>query len=182
MPRLPIMTRDEMTPDQQRVHDDIAGGPRGAVRGPFHALLYSPPLADAAQKLGQYVRYDCTIPQKLRELAILITAHHWKAQYEWFAHEGHARDAGLPDAVIEAIRHGERPDFSDDAEEEIYDFCTELYAAKRVSDATFARVEARHGKVGAVELGGLLGHYNLIAITLNIAEIPVPGGEKPLTE
>ena len=74
------------------------------------------------------------------------------------------------------------PDFSDDAEEEIYDFCTELYAAKRVSDGTFARVEARHGKVGAVELGGLLGHYNLIAITLNIAEIPVPGGEKPLAE
>ena len=94
MARLPELARENMTPDQQRVSDDIAGGPRGAVRGPFHALLYSPPLADAAQKLGQYVRYDCSIPQKLRELAILITAYHWKAQYEWFAHEGHARDAG----------------------------------------------------------------------------------------
>ena len=180
MARLPQLSRDEMTPEQQRVHDDIAGGPRGGVRGPFHALLYSPPLADAVQKLGQYVRYDCSIPQKLRELAILITAYHWKAQYEWFAHEPHAREAGLPDPVIEAIRQGERPEFGDVAEEEIYDFCTELFETKRVSDAMFTKIEARHGRAGAVELGGLLGHYNLIAITLNIAETPVPGGVKPL--
>jgi 4-carboxymuconolactone decarboxylase len=179
---MPELSRDAMTAEQQRVHDDIAGGPRGGVRGPFYALLYSPPLADAAQKLGQYVRYDCSIPQKLRELAILITAYHWKAQYEWFAHESHAREAGLPDPVIDAIREGKRPSFTDAAEEEIYNFCTELYENKRVSDASFAKVEARHGKVGAVELGGLLGHYNLIAITLNIAEIEVPGGAKPLAE
>jgi 4-carboxymuconolactone decarboxylase len=171
-----------MTPEQRRVSDDIAGGPRGAVRGPFHALLYSPQLADCAQRLGQYVRYDCSIPQKLRELAILITAKHWVAQYEWFAHESHARDAGLPDAVIEAIRQGKRPAFEDASEEEIYDFCTELYDKKRISDATFAKVEARFEKAGAVELAGLLGHYNLIAITLNVGNIPVPGGEQPLAE
>ena len=182
MARLPQRSRDEMPPEQQRVYDDIGGGPRGGVRGPFHALLYSPKLADAAQKLGQYVRYDCSIPAKLRELAILITAHHWKAQYEWFAHEPHAREAGLPDPVIVAIQNGKRPDFSDVAEEEIYNFCTELYEKKRISDATFAKIEARHGKTGAVELGGLLGHYNLIAITLNIAETPVPGGAKPLAD
>ena len=171
-----------MSPEQQRVHDDIAGGPRGGVRGPFHALLYSPSLADCAQKLGQYVRYDCSIPAKLRELAILITAHHWVAQYEWFAHEPHARKAGLPDPVIEAIRQGERPNFTDAAEAEIYDFCTELYDNKRISDETFAKVEARHGRVGAVELAGLLGHYNLIAITLNVCDIPAPGGAKPLAD
>lgn len=182
MSRFPKLTRDEMSPEQQRVSDAIAGGPRGGVRGPFHALLYSPKLADCAQQLGQYVRYDCSIPQKLRELAILITAKHWVAQYEWYAHENHARDAGLPDPVIEAIRQGERPSFDDPAEEEIYDFCTELYADKRINDSTYAKVEARFGKVGAVELAGLLGHYNLIAITLNVAEIPVPGATNPLAE
>ena len=182
MVRFPELSREDMTSEQQRVSDDIAGGPRGGVRGPFHALLYSPQLADCAQRLGQYVRYDCSIPQKLRELAILITAKHWVAQYEWFAHETHARDAGLPDSVIEAIRHGEQPNFDDPAEEEIYNFCTELYARKRVSDGTYAKVEDRFGKSGAVELAGLLGHYNLIAITLNVGDIPVPGGEKPLAE
>ena len=182
MARLPLISRDELNPEQQRVYDDIAGGPRGAVRGPFLSLLYSPKLADCAQKLGRFVRYDCSVPQKLREMAILITARHWRSQYEWYAHETHARNAGLPDAVIEAIRHGERPDFTDPAEAEIYDFCTELYDTKRVSDATFARVEARHGKTGAVELAGLLGHYNLIAITLNMSETPVPGGARPLAE
>lgn len=182
MARLSDVNRDNLTAEQQRVFDAIAGGPRGGVRGPFHALLHSPHLADCAQKLGQYVRYDSPIPQKLRELAILITAYHWKSQYEWFAHESHARKAGLPDAVIDSIRRGERPAFSDPAEEEIYDFCTELYENRRVSDAAYARVAARHGPAGPVELGGLLGHYNLIAITLNINETEVPGGARPLGE
>ena len=182
MSRFPELSRDELSPEQQRVFDDIAGGPRGGVRGPFHVLLRSPALADAAQKLGQYVRYDCSIPQKLRELAILITAKHWSAQYEWFAHESHARKPGLPDDVIEAVRHGERPEFGDAAEEEIYDFCTELYENRRVSDGTYAKVEARFGNVGAVELAGLLGHYNLIAITLNVGEVSVPDGSTPLPD
>ena len=180
MARLPELSRAELNPEQRRVYDDIASGPRGGVRGPFHALLYSPPLADCVQKLGQYVRYDCSLPPKLRELAVLITARHWMAQYEWFAHETHARNAGLPDAVIEAVKNRERPDFSDPAEEEIYDFCVELYETRRIGDTTYAKVLARHGQQGAVELAGLLGHYSLIAITLNVCDIPAPNGETPL--
>lgn len=182
MSRLPAIDPENLTPEQKRVYDAIAGGPRGGVRGPFLALLQSPSLADCVQKLGAYVRYDCSVPWKLRELAILITARHWLAQYEWFAHEKHAREAGLPEPVIEAIRKGERPAFADPAEEEIYDFCSELYADKRVSDAVYDRVLARYGQTGVVELCGLVGHYNLIAITLNVMEVPVPTGEKPLPE
>jgi len=182
MSRLPALDPEQLTADQKRVYDAIADGPRGGVRGPFLALLRSPPLADAVQRLGAYVRYDCSVPWKLRELAILLTARHWKAQYEWFAHEKQAREAGLPDAVIEAIRTGARPSFSDPAEEEIYDFCCELYETKRVSDGTYARMADRLGDTGVVELCGLIGHYNLIAITLNVAEVPVPSGGKPLPE
>ena len=182
MSRLPALDPDRLTPDQKRVHDEIAGGPRGSVRGPFLALLRSAPLADCVQRLGAYVRYDCSVPPKLRELAILMTAHHWKAQYEWFAHAPMAREAGLSEAVIEAIRTGTRPAFADPAEADIHDFCTELYTTKRVSDATYARVESRLGETGVVELCGLLGHYNLIAITLNVAEVAVPSGSNPLPE
>jgi 4-carboxymuconolactone decarboxylase len=182
MSRLPALDPEKLTPEQRRVYDDIAGGPRGSVRGPFLALLQSPPLADCVQKLGAYVRYDCSVPRKLRELAILVTARHWKAQYEWFAHEKQAREAGLPDAIIDAIRQGKRPAFTDPAEAEIYDFCSELYADKRVSDGAYARVLARHGQTGVVELCGLIGHYNLIAITLNVMEVPVPSGEKPIPD
>ena len=182
MSRMPALDVENLTPEQRRVYQEIVSGPRGSVRGPFLALLSSPPLADCVQKLGQYVRYDCSVPWKLRELAILITAYHWRAQYEWFAHEPEARKAGLADTVIEAIKQGRRPVFDDPAEDEIYDFCTELYANRRVSDATYAKVVDRHGQVTAVELAGLLGHYNLIAITLNVFDLPVPGGEKPLAD
>jgi 4-carboxymuconolactone decarboxylase len=182
MSRLPELDPEKLTPEQRRVYDDIASGPRGSVRGPFLALLNSPQLADCVQKLGQYVRYDCSVPWKLREIAILVTAHHWRAQYEWFAHAKEARAAGIADSIIDAIRQGKRPKFDDPAEEEVYEFCTELYANRRVTDRTFAKVVDRHGPVAAVELAGLLGHYNLIAITLTVFDVPVPGGEKPLAE
>ncbi len=181
MARTSEVSRDEMSPEQQKVYDDIAGGPRGGVRGPFLALLNSPELADKIQKLGQFVRYDCLIPWNLREVAILVTAYHWKAQYEWFAHDSEARKSGVSEAVIEAIRLGERPVFEDSAEEEIYDFCSELYATRRVSDDIYQKIVDRHGDQGATDLAGLLGHYNLIAITLNIFDIEVPGGLTPLT-
>ncbi|MBK17778.1 MAG: 4-carboxymuconolactone decarboxylase [Rhodospirillaceae bacterium] len=180
MARLVETPRDEMTVEQQKVYDDIAGGPRGGVRGPFLALLDSPELADKVQKLGQFVRYECSIPWDLREIAILVTAHHLKAQYEWFAHESEALRAGVSQKVIDAIRIGEEPAFDNPAEQEIYQFSKELYASNRVSDETFQKVVDRHGQQGAVDLAGLLGHYNLIAITLNIFDIEVPGGAKPL--
>ena len=180
MTRTSEVSRDDMSPDQQKVYDAIAGGPRGGVRGPFLPLLNSPELADKVQKLGQFVRYECSIPWKLRELAILVTAYHWKAQYEWFAHESEAKNAGLADSIIDAIRDGVRPTFEDVAEEEIYDFCSELYASKRISENIYQKVADRHGAQGATDLAGLLGHYNLIAITLNIFDVEVPGGITPL--
>ena len=180
MTRLREISREEMSDEQQSVFNDIAGGPRQGVRGPFLALLHSPILADRVQKLGQYVRYDCSVPWKLRELAILITACYWQAQYEWFAHESEARKAGLSNSVIEALQNGKKPEFEDSAEEEIYEFCTELYETKRVSESIYERIVKRHGTETAVDLTGLLGHYNLIAITLNVFDVPVPTGANPL--
>ena len=180
MARIAEIPRNSMSSAQKTVFDEIAGGPRGGVRGPFLPLLNSPVLADKVQKLGQFVRYECSIPWKLRELAILVTAFHWKAQYEWFAHESEAIKAGLTQNIIEAVKVGVRPDFQDLAEEEIYDFCCELYSSKRVSESTYQKVADRHGVIGATDLAGLLGHYNLIAITLNIFDVEVPGGNTPL--
>ena len=176
MARLPQLARDQMTLEQQRVHDEIAGGPRGGVRGPFNILLHSPELADVAQALGAYVRYNCAVPWKLRELAILICAHHWDAEYERYAHEPHARKAGLDEAVITAVREGTTPQLGDAAEQAVYDFSTQLLGNHRVDDDTYGRAVKELGEVGTVDLVGLLGHYSLIAMTLNAFEVPVPEG------
>ena len=176
MPRLPQLDRERMNPEQQRVHDEIAGGPRGGVRGPFNILLHSPELADVAQALGAYVRYNCAVPWQLRELAILICAHHWDAEYERYAHEPHARKAGLDEAVIIAVREGTTPQLGDAAEQAVYDFSTQLLGNHRVDDDTYGRAVKELGEVGTVDLVGLLGHYSLIAMTLNAFEVPVPEG------
>ena len=115
MPRLPDPDPETLTPEQKAIFEDIAASPRGGVRGPFKVLIYSPGLCDRVQKLGAFVRYDCSVPQKLRELAILITARHMSADYEWHAHEPHALKAGLAAAIVEAIRAGERPAFTEPA-------------------------------------------------------------------
>lgn len=183
MARFPKLDISEMNDAQRRVSEAIAGGPRGSVRGPFHALLYAPAVADLVQALGAHVRYAISIPWHLREIAILITAKHWRAQYEWYAHEKEAQKAGTDQAIVDAIREGRVPVFSpdQDAEAEVYAFATELYQNRAISDATFEKIVARFGREGAMELVALMGHYNVIAMTLNAAEVEVPDGTKPLT-
>jgi 4-carboxymuconolactone decarboxylase len=182
MARLAGLEPEDMNDEQRAVAESIAAGPRGSVRGPFKMLLHSPELADCVQQTGAYVRYNCDVPWKLRELAILITAKHWASQYEWFAHEKEARKAGLDDAIIDAVRTGKTPEFTDDAEREIWQFCTELYADRCISEGAYAAVVARLGEKATVDLAGLLGHYNLIALTLNIFDVETPDGSMPVAE
>ena len=77
---------DRLSPAQRQVHDAIAGGPRGGVRGPFAVLLRSPEVADRVQKLGEHLRYNSSLPARLNEFAIIINARFWGSKYEWFAH------------------------------------------------------------------------------------------------
>ncbi len=168
-----------MSPEQKKVYDDIVSGPRGGIRGPFAAWLRSPQLADRAQKLGEYCRFNTSLPKRLSELAILMTARHWTAQFEWYAHARLAREAGLDDAIVEAIREHQRPARMADDEAAIYDFCNEAYALHYVTDATYARAIAQFGEASVVELVGVIGYYCLVSLTLNIFKMPLPEGEKP---
>ena len=97
MARLAPLDLDTMTPDQRRVADEIRGGPRGGMRGPFEAWLRSPGLADHAQKLGAHVRFGTELPKDVAELVILLTGAHWQAQFEFWAHARLGRSVGLPE-------------------------------------------------------------------------------------
>jgi len=138
-PRLPPIPESEMTGSQRRVRGEIASGPRGRVRGPFDALLRSPELADRLQKVGAYVRFESSLPARLSELAILVTARHWSAQYEWYAHRRLGEQAGLAPAIADAIAARRRPAAMQADEAAVYDFCRELHETKHVSDGPGAR-------------------------------------------
>jgi 4-carboxymuconolactone decarboxylase len=176
MPRLQPLTPDTMTAEQKRIADEIAAGPRGGMRGPFQAWLRSPALADRGQKLGEYCRFNTSIPPKLSELAILVTAQHWAAQYEWYAHARIAAERGVPAATIEAIRTGRTPAFEDADEALVYGFAREYYATRRIGDATYKAAVARFGEAGIVDLVGIMGYYGLVAMTLNVFDMPLPDG------
>src|SRR5262249_42451275 len=104
--RFAPLSPQDMTADQQRVAQAVATVPRGGLRGPFHALLRSRELADRVRHLGDYVRFESTVPAALRELAILLVARFWSAHYEWNAHRKHAAAAGLDPSVADAIEAG----------------------------------------------------------------------------
>lgn len=137
-PRFAVLGESDMAEAQKAVHAAIASGPRGGVRGPFSALLRSPELADRVQKLGEHLRFNNSLPSRLNEFAILITARHRTAQYEWYAHQKLAIKAGLDESVSADLAQGIRPAKLQPDEALVYDSCTELYRDKSVIDATYA--------------------------------------------
>lgn len=167
----------EMTPAQQEVYEQIVSGPRRTLVGPLRAALHNPVLADRWQRLGQVLRFETSLPTRLNELAILVTARRWNSTLEWTIHAGDAARAGLDPAIAEAIRLCETPDFgTDDTAREIYDFASQLVQRGDVSDETYAAILARWGEVGAVELTAVIGYYSMVAMTLNVHRVPLPEG------
>ena len=166
--RLPPFDAAHASPEQKAVLDEIQSGPRGNLDGPFLGWIHSPALAQHAQRLGAFCRYQTGLPTRLSELAILVTAARWRAQAEWHIHYPIARAAGVPQALAEAIRAGRPPQFEDADDALIHAFATELYDRQRVSDPTYARTVERFGPQVTVNLVGLLGYYALVAMTLNV--------------
>jgi 4-carboxymuconolactone decarboxylase len=170
------ITTAELTPAQRRVHDLIVAGRRGRFGGPFQLLIRAPEICESAAKLGEHLRWGTSLPDRLSELAIITTAQFWHAQYEWYAHAPLAEKAGVPAAVIEAIRRGETPRFDRQDEALVYRVCSELFKTRRLSDPAFNEAIATLGETGLVEIVAIIGYYTLIGNTLNVFQVAVPEG------
>lgn len=174
MQRIPQLDPATLTAEQKRVYEEIAGGPRGGVRGPLAVWLRRPALADTAQALGRYCRYDSALDPRLSELAILVTARIWDAAFEWAAHEPHALKAGLPASVVEALREDREPEFDAEDEAVVYAVSRRLNLDRRLSDDLYARALATLGEDRLIDLIGVLGYYSLVSMTLNAFEVQAP--------
>ena len=189
--RFPLLAPEQLTPEQRKLALSLLAGPRGGgseptpeavaamlKRGPFNAYMRSPELGERLQKVGEYVRFDTSLPLRLNEFAILITARHWTSQYEWYAHLPLALKAGLNPAVAADLALNRRPSGMKDDEAAVYDFCTQLHRTRRVSDPAYRRAMALFGERGVMDLIGVSGYYTAVSMTLNVAEVPVPAGQK----
>jgi 4-carboxymuconolactone decarboxylase len=174
--RFAPLTYQQMTPEQKKMFENLISGERRGAAGPFNVLLRSPEMGDLAQQFGASMRFHSSMPRKLNELAIIITARHWTSHYEWYAHRRAAQDAGLNQAIIDAVATGKRPSGMNAEEEVVYTFCTELLTTKQVSDRTFQATWDKFGERGVVDLIGVTGYYQLVSMLLNTDRYPLPDG------
>lgn len=176
--RLPSLPIESLNAAQRAVVNAIDAGPRGHFSnvGPFAVFLHAPAFGLLAQALGGHVRFKTSVPPRLSETAILCTGRYWKAQYEWYAHARIALKQGVAEATIRELHAGRAPKSAPRDQQAIYAFVKELYAKRRVSDATYARVHKLLGDTGMVELVGILGYYAMISMILNVFRMPVPDG------
>jgi 4-carboxymuconolactone decarboxylase len=177
--RFKPLTYDQLNAAQKTLVEHLYAGERGGMSGPFNVLLRSPEMGDLAQQLGAQLRFHSTLAAKQRELAIIMTARAWNAQYEWYAHSRSALQAGISQSVVEAIAAGKRPAGLAPDEEVVYNFCNELLKTKQVSDPTFQAAVSKLGERGVVDLTALVGYYHLVSMLLNIDRYPLPDNAKP---
>ena len=172
------LTYEEMTPEQKQMTDHALAG-RGPV-GMFNIAVRNPEAGDLLFTMGDRVRFHMAVPDKLKELAIIITARYWAAQYEWLAHRRAAVQAGLSEDKVKAIAEGRRPLGMSADEEAVYNFITELFKTKHVSDDTFAAVKKSVGERGVVDLLASAGFYQIVSMFMNVDRLPMANdNQKP---
>ena len=156
MSRLPQVTRESLSPDDQK-HFDYVAGSRGEVRGPFLILLNSPDVAERIAHVGSYIRFENTLDPALRELAILTVARTWNCQYEWTAHQPIAESEGARPEAISAIRERTAPEGLTDDEAIVFNYVSSLLSKGRIPDPIFQQAAERLGTRSVTDLTATAG-------------------------
>ena len=180
-PRFPQRTMEQLTPEQKEVAAEVLKQSSAGLGGPYAMLLNSPELLRRFLIMAEYLRQKTSLPKHLNEMAILLEARIWDAQYGWWAHEPLARKAGLSDAIINDIRDGKRPSSLKPDEAVVYDFVTELLHKKQLSDETFTRAKRILGEQQVVDLAAVTGFYVMVSAVIAAGRIGIPnGGAAPM--
>jgi 4-carboxymuconolactone decarboxylase len=176
MERIRSIEREEATAEQRRVGDIIFGSRNEDYGGPSAILLHIPELAERFDQLREYLVREQKLPKPMGQLAQLMTARFWSAQYAWWKRVEPCLAAGIPEDVIDAVRERRRPTFTDPGLEAVYDYVSELYETRRVSDATHERLRAIIGDKCLIELVLTVGFYSMLGLVCDAFEPDFPPG------
>ena len=177
--RMPPIPADKLTDAQKQAIGEFKAARSVDISGPFVPLLRSPEVMSRARAMGDYLRYKSSLPPRLSEFVILLTARRWTQQYEWHAHQPLALQGGLRREVVTAIAAGRRPDAMAEDEEAVYTLWDEVQRTQQVGDATYARAIGKVGEQGVIDVLGITGYYTMLAMVMNTARTPLPDGVKP---
>jgi 4-carboxymuconolactone decarboxylase len=171
-----------MNPAQRAAAEALVAGPRKGVFGPFVALLRSPELMDRLGRVGEYLRFENTVPVRLNEWAILVAARFWTNQFEWAVHHPLAIKAGVAADSVASLARRERPASMAADEATVHDFVDELLRTHQLADATYARALALLGEQGVIDLLGTVGYFSALDLLMNAVRTPPPAGSVPPLE
>ena len=144
MSRLTRKTLEQLSDEQRAVFEEVVANrpvkPVDAhIGGPFDIWIRSPEMGKRLVGLGGFFRFRTSVDRRYIELAILVTGQFWQAQFEWWAHEPMARDAGVPEDVIQAIKAGKQPELSDAGDLACYNMAHELHNTRRQDQSKYWR-------------------------------------------
>ena len=177
--RMPPIPADRLTDAQKKAVEEFKAARAVDISGPFVPLLRSPEVMSRARAMGDYLRFKSSLPPRLSEFVILLTARRWTQQYEWHAHMPLALQGGLKDEIVAAIAAGRRPAAMAADEEAIYQLWDEVQRNQGASDATYANARDRIGEQGIIDVLGITGYYTTLAMVMNTTRTPLPAGVKP---
>lgn len=163
-----IEEREQASAAQVEAFDHIAASRGGTMIRPYAAMLHRPRIAMAAADLGGVIRFESTLGDHVRELAIVATAIERDCAFEWESHRPLAAEAGVSAATLDAI--GSRDDVHDPDDDVVVAFVRALCRTGVVDDEVSAPVLDRLGQEGYVELAALVGYYSMLAVFMNACD------------
>jgi 4-carboxymuconolactone decarboxylase len=175
MARLPTATRESVPEAQKALFDELVQRMGSVPRfGPGSVMIHVPEAHRWATGLNDYLRNQSSLSKKVQELAMLVTARALDCQHIWNAHAASARQAGVPGALVEALRDRHAlPDLAPD-EAAVVHYGQEFFRTHRVSPGAFQAALEQFGRQGVVELSLIMGNYSLLALLINACETDLP--------
>jgi 4-carboxymuconolactone decarboxylase len=185
--RIPKYAPASLDEAQRLLYDAIAGGRRaqgpqvfrlvddeGRLEGPFNAFLLQPGLGATLQAVGTAVRYETTLEDRAREIAILVVAAVWECGFEVYAHEAVGRSVGLTDAELAGIRSATYDVLTASEERTLARTVHALAARGDLDDAEYAAALEALGLTRLFELLTLVGYYATLALQLRVFRVAAP--------
>ncbi len=174
IPPLPPQERDDEA-RELLAGVQIADAPDAPTANIFSTLVRHPGLFRRWLPFGGKLLAG-KLPARERELLILRTGWLCQAEYEWAQHVVIGRAVGLSDEDIDRIREGPDAAGWDPFEATLLRAADELHASARIDDTTWEALAARYDEPQLIEVPMLVGHYHMVAFTLNTLGVPLEEG------
>lgn len=172
MARLKPLTPGDMTAAQLAAYEEIESK-GGRLGGPYSALIRIPEFMVLHQAMGDNLRQS-SLGERLRKIIVLTTVRHWGAKYAWAVNVRSALKDGMAQSLIDAIKEGQDPAFSDAKEKTVYKVARELLESRALSDASYAEAVGLLGETGLADAVATTGFYSLVSMTLNAFDVDPP--------